>query len=81
MLDLLCVSKPILFFIVIILIIQYILSVYCIFNVLKNKPKKLNKLIWQIIILLLIFLGPILYLLIEKPFNSVKKDVNGIDKI
>lgn len=48
-----------------ILIIQYCLALYALMRLFKTKPNKLNSVLWNIIIVLLIIIGPVLYIIIE----------------
>lgn len=53
--------------IIVILVIQYCLALFALLRLFRNKPDKLNSLLWNIIIVLLIFVGPKIYLIIERP--------------
>lgn len=58
-----------------VLIVQYFLAIFTLMKLFKNKPNKLNSIIWNLIIVLIIILGPILYLIIERPNNKQNKSV------
>jgi hypothetical protein len=47
----------------------------------KSKPRKLNAIAWNMIIMLLVLIGPILFLLIEHPASSpIGNEPNSKDK-
>jgi len=57
-----------------VMVIQYILALFALFKLFQRKPRKLNALIWNIIIVLLIIIGPLIYLIIERPEKIITKE-------
>lgn len=65
---------------VILLIIQDILAIYTLMKLFKNKPSKAKSIIWNIIIVLVVIIGPIMYLIIERPNKSTNDESLGDEK-
>jgi heme/copper-type cytochrome/quinol oxidase subunit 4 len=59
--------KSLIFPIAAVLIVQYVLALFALMKLFTNKPKKLNSFLWNFIIVLIIIIGPIIYLVTEKP--------------
>ena len=64
------INPSILYAVIPIIIVQYVLALYCLMKLFKSKPRKLNAIAWNIIIVLLVLVGPVLFLLIERPASS-----------
>lgn len=61
----------ILFFWQIFVIISFILLIYCLIDLLKSTFKKNDKLIWLIVLILIPFIGSLLYLNIGRKQKNV----------
>lgn len=65
------INPSILYAVIPIIIVQYVLALICLMKLFKNKPHKLNVIVWNIIIVLLVLIGPLLYILLEHPQSAV----------
>jgi amino acid transporter len=61
------VNKSILIPAAAVLIVQYVLALVALMKLFNNRPNKLNSLLWNLIIVLIIIIGPLVYLIIESP--------------
>lgn len=72
-----CVQKSIIIVIVLMaVLIQYILATYCLIRLYKYEPKYFNTIIWNIIILFIVLVGPIAYLILDKNNTKESKFLN-----
>lgn len=57
-----------------ILLIQWALSFFCLMRLYKNKPIHLKTGVWNVVVLFGVIIGPVLYLLTEKPNARYPKE-------
>ncbi len=52
------------------LIINALLIIICLFDIIKNKDNRENKILWLVVVLLINIVGPVLYLVLGSRTNK-----------